>query len=252
MINPLQNFVYFTRDGINSPWVFVPNSLQTVTSYENDTLGLWKREIGREGLNFGWFHVSPNYGLIDPAPSNIIDTYIIQRGYYIANRLWLAGKTNTPPTVPTSFDLKRDYATMLDNKMISDTLILHSGKFKNIIGQYASPELRASIKVVPSAFKILTNNQIKSAIVDLTNKFFDISLWEFGETFYFSELASFIHSSLSTEIDSIVIVPLGISQVYGDLQQITANFDEIIQPSISVNDVEIIESLNPRILRQTL
>ena len=84
------------------------------------------------------------------------------------------------------------------------------------------------------------------------NEYFEIDKWEFGETFYFSELASYIHSNLSTEIDSIVFVPTGTNQVYGDLQQIFAKEDEVIQPSIAVDDVEIVDSLNPKILRQTL
>ena len=84
------------------------------------------------------------------------------------------------------------------------------------------------------------------------NVFFDIEKWEFGETFYFSELSAYIHSRLPVDIDSIVIVPKFVSQVYGDLQQIFAKEDEIIQPSISVDDIEIIESLNPRNLKQVL
>ena len=112
--------------------------------------------------------------------------------------------------------------------------------------------MQATIKVIRSSSKTLTNNQIKTIIVDAVNVFFDINKWEFGETFYFSELAAFIHSRLPVDLDSIVIVPKFNTQVFGDLQQIFAKEDEIIQPSISVDDVEIVESLNPRNLKQTL
>lgn len=252
LINPSYDFVYFNREGVNSPWVYVPYSTAVFAAYETDTYNLWKREIGREGLNFAWFHRTPRYHLIDPAASNIIDTFIIQRGYYLTNRLWLSDRINVKPLRPTSQQLKTDYADMLDNKMISDTIILHPGKIKIIIGKKASPELRASIKVIRPIYKTLTNNQVKARIVDLVNEYFEIDKWEFGETFYFSELASYIHSNLSTEIDSIVFVPTGTNQVYGDLQQIFAKEDEVIQPSIAVDDVEIVDSLNPKILRQTL
>ncbi len=255
LIDPNTNFVYFYREGLNSPWIYAPYTAEVLAAYELDRAngtGLWKREVGREGLNFAWFHRTPRYHLIDPAASNIIDTYIIQRGYYIMNRLWLSDRISQPPELPTSQKLRTDYAKLLESKMISDTIILHPGKIKIIIGKKASPELRAVIKVVRPSFKTLTNNQVKARIVDLVNEYFDIGKWEFGETFYFSELASYIHSNLSTEVDSVVIVPLGLNQSYGDLQQIFAKEDEIIQPSISVDDVEIVESLNPRILKQTL
>lgn len=252
LINRDVNFVYFTREGIYSPWVYVPYSAATVASYEADELGLWKREIGREGLNFAWFHRTPRYHLIDPAASNIIDTFILQRGYYLTNRLWLADRLQSKPVPPSSFQLRADYADMLQSKMISDTIILHPGKVKAIIGKKASPELRATIKIIRPVYKTLTNNQVKARIVDLIHKFFEIGKWEFGETFYFSELASYIHSNLSTEVDAVVFVPVGQDQVYGDLQQIYAKEDEILQPSISVDDIEVVETLNPRILKQTL
>lgn len=213
---------------------------------------MWKREIGAEGLNFLWMHRTPRYHLVDPAASNIIDWFIISRSYYFSTRLWLNGTLDTAPKPPTPFQLKSDYSELLDSKMISDTVILHPGKFKFIIGEHADDELQATIKVIRSANRTLTNNQIKTIIVDAVNIFFDINKWEFGETFYFSELAAFIHTRMPVDLDSVVIVPKFSTQVYGDLQQIFAKEDEIIQPSISVDDIEIIESLNPRNLKQIL
>lgn len=255
LINPSTDFVYFNRASTSSEWVFVPRTENVVALYDADVengTGLWKQEAGREGLNFAWFHRSPRYHLIDPAPSNIIDTYILQRGYYTSVKLWLADKTTQKPIPPSSQQLKADYGKLLDSKMISDTVILHTGAIKIIIGSKANPELQAIIKVVRPKTASLTNNQLKSAIVELVIKYFDISKWEFGETFYFSELASYIHNSLPTELDAIVFVPKSTNQVYGDLQQIYCGENEIIQPSISVTDVEVVESINPKILKQTL
>lgn len=248
-------YVYFKRDSTSDEWIYVPFSADAVASWTADQAagtGLWKREWGVEGLNFLWMHRTPRYHLIDPAASNLIDWFIISRSYYFSTRLWLSGALDTKPTPPTPFQLKSDYNELLESKMISDTVILHPGKFKFIIGKFADSELQATIKVIRSANRTLTNNQIKTIIVDAINIFFDIEKWEFGETFYFSELSAYIHSRLPVDIDSIVIVPKFVSQVYGDLQQIFAKEDEIIQPSISVDDIEIIESLNPRNLKQVL
>lgn len=250
IINREEHFVYFTREDVNSPWVHVPYSQEVVDTYEADETGNWKREIGREGLNFAWFHRTPRYHLIDPSPSNLIDTYVIQRGFYIMNRMWLAGKTSIRPVPPSSQQLRSDYGRLLDSKMISDTIIMHPGKIKVVIGSKSSRELQARIKIVRPASKTMTNNQVKAAIVDLVNEYFEIDKWEFGETFYFSELASYIHANLSNEIDAVALVPVLNTQKYGDLQQIFAKEDEIIQPSISVDDIEIVESLNPRVLKQ--
>lgn len=249
------NYVYFYRATTSSEWIFVPYSEDTVALWQEDVdagTNLWKREVGSEGLNFLWMHRTPRYHLIDPAASNIIDWFIIPRSYYFSMRLWLNDTLDTPPVPPTPFQLRSDYRQLLENKMISDTVILHPGRFKFVFGKHAAPELQASIKVIRNQNRTLTNNQIKTIIVDAVNSFFDIEKWEFGETFYFSELATYIHTRLPVDIDSVVLVPQFVTQIYGDLQQIYAKEDEIIQPSISVDDIVIIESLNPRNLKQVL
>lgn len=253
LISPT-TFVYFTRDCTDScEWVFVPYSAATLTAWQADQdsgAGLWKREQGREGLNFLWMHRTPRYHLVDPSPSNIIDAYIITRGYYTSLRQWLTGKIDQRPTPPTPFELKSSYNYLIESKMITDTLILQPGKIKLLFGSMASSQLQASFKVIRSQNKTLTNNQIKTAIVDAINTYFDINKWEFGQTFYFTDLASYIHATLPNDISSIVPVPTYSTNVFGDLFQVQAKEDEIIQPSISVDDIQIVTSLDPKTLKQ--
>jgi hypothetical protein len=249
------SYVYFRRENKNYPWEFVPFAPSVLAAFEEDRqnkIGNWKREIGREGLNFLWMHRTPRYHLTDPSPTNLIDMYVITRSFYFSTRMWLDGLLDEPPTPPTPFQLRSDLSDILGSKMISDSVILHPGKFKYIIGAKASPELRATIKVIRSASRTLTDNQVKTSIVDAVNTFFDISSWEFGEAFHFTELATYIKSRMPVDLDSVVIVPTFNTQSFGDLQQIFAEEDEILQPSISVNDIEIITSLNPRNLKMTL
>lgn len=248
------DYVYFSRDSVNDVWTLVPTTDDIIALYESGelvTLGLMKRERGRNDLNFLWLHRTPRYHLIDPAASNIIDTFIIPRGYYSEIRRWLSNESAIEPTKPSPSQLRADYGYLLNNKMISDTLVLHPGQIKVIFGSKAAPELQASIKVIQSQASALTTNQIKTRIVDLTNEFFDIQRWEFGETFYFSELSAFIHTRLPSDVDSVVLVPRSQNQVFGDLQRIVARDDEILQPNISVADIEIVSTLNPSILRQS-
>lgn len=254
LINPNTDFVYFTRACNNGacPWIWQPATSENVLAWRNDTAGLWKREIGREKINFLWMHRTPRYHLIDPASSNLIDAFIITRGYYNIYRQWLMGRIENEPEVPTSYDLRSTYNYLLDNKMISDDMILHQGKIKILFGSHASSELKASFKVVKSKSTAMSNSQIKNAIVNAINEYFDINYWEFGQTFYFTELATYIHSKLPLDINSIVLVPIYDKNIFGDMFQVYADDDEIIQASINVNDIQIVDSLNPVIMRQFL
>lgn len=246
------SWVYFNKEFPNSEWVIVPNTVENALAWAASTNGLWKRENGVYGINYLWLHRTPRYHLVDPAASNIIDMFVIPRGYYTAQKSWLSGGTVAPPEAPSSFQLRNDYGYLLQNKMISDTVVLHPGKLKVIIGSNASDPLKATIKVIRSINRTLTGNQIKTLITDIVQEYFDINKWEFGETFYFSELSAFIHTKMPVDIDSVVLVPKYQNHLFGDLLQVSAREDEIIQPSISVSDIEIVESLNPRILKQNL
>jgi len=253
LISP-STYVYFNRDCVDAcEWNYVPYSASTLAAYEQDQAngtGLWKRENGRENINFLWMHRTPRYHLVDPATSNIIDAYIITRGYYTSLRQWLTGKVSTRPTVPTPYELRASYGYLLDSKMITDTVILNAGVIKLLFGSYADNTLQATFKVVRSQNKTLTNNQIKAAIVDAINDYFDINQWEFGQTFYFTDLATYIHSTIPNDISSIVLVPTYNNHSFGDMFQVYAKENEIIQPHITVDNIVIVDSLNPQILRQ--
>ena len=83
------------------------------------------------------------------------------------------------------------------------------------------------------------------------NTYFDISNWDFGETFYFSELAAYLHTTLAPNISSILIVPSSQSSVFGSLLQINAEFNEIIQSAATVDNVEIISAITAAQINQT-
>lgn len=252
------NYVYFNRTCANGtcPWVYQPGNPENLQAYQLDfeanppDLRLWKREIGVENINFLWLHATPRYHLIDPSPSNIIDMFIVPRGYYTAYKQWLSGELSNPPTLPTTFELRSSYNYLLDNKMISDTLILHPGKIKLLFGPSADNTLQGKFLVVKNPNSVLTDNQIKTIIASAIRDFFDINLWEFGEAFYFTELATFIHTQLPADISSVVLVPLYQQHIFGDLFQVYTAEDEILQAQISVDQIEIVQSLDPLTIKQ--
>ena len=249
---PNDSYVYFTRESIDAPWVYVPYTPTVEAEWEADENNLWKREKGVENINFLWMHRTPRYHLIDPAPSNIIDAFVITRGFYSDLRLWLSNKIQDRPKNPTAFQLRNDYGYLIENKMISDTLIIQPGDIKVLFGSKANPELQASLKIVRSENSTLNDNTVKAEIVQIVNEYFDINRWEFGQSFYFTDLASRIHNALRTEIDSVVLVPRSSTHAFGSLFQVNAKESEIIQANITVDDIEIVESLNPETIRQRL
>ena len=249
---PEDGYVYFFRETSQDPWQYIPTTPEVIFEWENDQTGNWKRERGVEGINFLWLHRTPRYHLIDPAPSNIIDAFVISRGYYADLRLWLTNRVDTKPPKPTAFQLRNDYGYLIDNKMISDTLIIQPGDIKVILGSKANPELQAFLKIVRSQNRSMSDNSVKVQIVQIVNEYFDINQWEFGQPFYFTDLASRIHNRLRTEIDSVVLVPRSANHEFGTLFQVIAKESEIIQANMSVDDIEIVETLDPRALNKRL
>lgn len=271
----VKDYVYFTKQG-EQDWVVKSSSLESMIEYSKqmsldstvDTLPLsqqylnfvtsdsdcdncvkWKRYPGRSGLNFAWFHYTPNYHLVDPSSTNIMDTFIIQKGYFMEFKRWLENPQVNKPQEPTSLDMRLAYNYLLDNRMISDTIVLHPGKFKLLFGSRADVTLQAVFKVIKTPTSLLTNNQVKTAIVTTVRNFFNPTVWEFGETFYFSELSAAIHATLPNDISSIVLVPVAATNRFGDLYTILAREDEIFYPDISVDDVEIVTEYSDAILR---
>lgn len=245
-------YVYSTRADQYSPWMIIPTTPNTINNWVDDQKEgreLWKRAVGRDDLNFAWFHRSSKYHLIDPSASNIIDSFILTKGHFAAIKRWLESSGESKPNAPTSLELRTSYGYLLDNKMISDTIVLHPGKFKILFGKRAPPQLQGSFKVIRSNDRTLTDNQIKTTIVTTVRNFFNISQWEMGETFYFTELAAAIHTALPTEISSVVLVP-GLSEhQFGDLFQVIVQEDEVCYPDITVDDIEIVSNYNATNIR---
>jgi hypothetical protein len=248
------NYVYFNRacNDTTCGWTYVPYSAATLASWQADQTagtGLWIRYNGVENVNFLWMHRTPKYHLVDPSPSNIIDMYIITRGYYTSVQQWLNGELADEPQQPSGYELRGDYASLLESKMISDTVLPQSGNFKLLFGPYADETLQATLAVVRTGNTTLTDNQVKTQVVDQIQAYFDINNWDFGQTFYWTNLSTYITTNIPNVISSIVPVPL-YSNTFGALFQVFAREDEIILPNISTDQISIVTSLDPVTLKQ--
>ena len=88
----------------------------------------------------------------------------------------------------------------------------------------------------------ITDNDVKSKVIAALNDYFDISNWDFGESFYFSELSTYLHNTLVPYVSSIIIVPTN-SASFGTLFQINAEPNEILTSAATVDNVQIISAI---------
>jgi hypothetical protein len=206
---------------------------------------------GRQNLYFQYRHNSPLTSRLDPGSTNIIDLYVVTLGYYTAYQNWLKDVTNTvpQPTPPTIDQLTTEYAGLQEYKMISDNMILNSVEFKPVFGQKASEELRATIKVIRSSQSTASVSEIKNLVVANMDAYFSLDKWDFGDTFYFSELAAYIHAQIGDIVGSVVLVPLNPQKFFGDLYEIRSAPNQIFVNGATVNDIEVITALTSTNIR---
>ena len=199
----------------------------------------------RSNLYFQYKHNAPARSRIDPTPVNLIDLYILTAAYTTAYLAWLRDLTGTvaEPTPPTSSSLEIAYSTLDNFKTVSDTIVYNPAQFKPLFGAKADPSLQARFQVVINPTVGLTNNEIKTQIINAMNNYFDPSNWDFGDTFYFSELAAYLHATLAPNISSIVIVPASNSLVFGNYFQVNAEPWEIITSAATVNDIDVVTAI---------
>jgi hypothetical protein len=219
-----------------------------VDALDNPTLTLsyeYQAKVGRQDLYFQYRHNSPLTNRIDPGSTNIIDVYIVTNAYYTAYINWLQDTTGTvaEPTPPTIDALTTAYQGLQNYKMISDNMILNSAEFQPLFGQKADPALRATIKVIKAPNSTASVSAIKNAVVASMNAYFDINNWNFGDTFYFSELSAYIHQNIGSLVSSVVLVPLNTQKSFGDLYEIRSAPNQIFVNGATVNDIEVITAL---------
>jgi uncharacterized membrane protein YgcG len=128
-------------------------------------------------------------------------------------------------------------------------VVLNSVVFKPLFGSKAAPELRGIIKVVRAPNSTASISEIKSRVVASINEYFTIDKWDFGDSFFFSELSAYLHEQLGTIISSVVLVPLSPTSSFGDLYEIRSAPNEIFVNSATVADVEVIDALTQSNIR---
>ncbi|NBP58025.1 hypothetical protein EBU71_16100, partial [bacterium] len=249
---PTESDVTFTpADG--DLFYFYDPSVNVVKSYSTSSLLVsnypWVYESkyfafpGRSNLKFAYDHKAIETRRIDPSKTNLMDIYLLTKSYDTDFRNWLISDEGLEPLAPTSQSLEILYgSTLTPIKAISDELVFHPVSYKILFGNRASPALQATFKAVRNSSRPTSDNDLKARILDAISNFFAIENWEFGQSFYFTELSTYVMNIMSPDITNFVIVPKQNSN-FGSLFEIKCQGNEVFISSASATDIEIIDSL---------
>ena len=174
----------------------------------------------------------------------LFDIFLLTRSYDTEFRSYLQGFTLIEPFPPTVQSLEQNYGSYLENlKSISDEIVFHHVKYKVLFGPKAPPALQAIFKAVRNSNRNINDNNLKSRIFYLINNFFNLDNVEFGQTFNFSELSTYIMNSMGSDIVNFVIVPV-LNNSFGSLFEITCSPDEVFVNGTTIDNIEIVSSIS--------
>ena len=204
----------------------------------------YKVYVGRDLLKFQYTH-SANYdSRIDPSASNIMDVYVLTKTYDTAFRQWVSGVTAVEPLPPSSNQLNTQLSPNLNLiKSISDEIVYHPVSYKLLFGSQANLSLQATFNVVQNSSSTASSSNIIARILTAINTFFNLDNWNFGDTFYFTELSTYVLTQLNPDITSFVIVPKQAGQYFGSLFEIQCPSNQIFISCAQASDIVIVSGL---------
>lgn len=208
-------------------------------------------EAVQDSMYYKWTHYAPADNRIDPSISNIIDMVTLTQSYYDDVQVWKTQNLGISqfPVAPTTEELRIQYGDLDTYKMLSDQIVFQPATFKVLFGDQAKEEYKCTFNVVKVPSTTYTDNEIKSKVISAIDEYFNINNWDFGESFYYTELSAYIHQSLVGIIGSIVIVPTNQSSSFGNLFQIRCEPDELFISTATVANVQIVNNLTDTNMR---
>jgi hypothetical protein len=222
--------------------------LTKATSELNPSLD-YRVFLGRDNLKFQYTHNASDTHRIDPGVSNIMDVFVLTNSYDTLFRQWLNGVIPAKPLPASSDELNNLISPKLNLiKTISDEIIYHPVKYKFLFGATADKNLQAQFKVIVNSSIVISDNDVKTQILAAINNFFALGNWEFGDTFYFTEMAAYVTSQLSPNIVNFVIVPSGSTLSFGGLFEITAGPDEIFISGATISNIDIVPAITSSLI----
>ena len=221
----------------------VVKKYDAATSTLNASLD-YKVYIGRDNLKFQYIHNADYNSRIDPGASNIMDVYVLTVDYDTQFRQWLAGANIKEPMSPSSSELNSLLAPNLNLiKSISDEIVYHPVSYLLLFGSQAPDNLQATFNVVKNPASTASDNDIIARIIAAFNRFFALDNWNFGDTFYFTELSTYVMNQLTPDITNFVIVPKQGNLYFGALFEIKCPSNQILISCATGADINVVAGL---------
>ena len=243
------DYLYYFYDSSENVMKSVSTATTTLNEfvYEPDYFAY----SGRSDLKFHYVHNSGEDRRIDPSKSNLVDVFLLTSAYDASYRNWLTTGVGAEPLAPTSQSLESNFSSSLEMiKTISDEIIFQPVKYKVLFGSQATVNLQATFKAVKNSIRPISDNELKTRILSAINDFFNLSNWDFGQTFYFSELSTYVMNLLTPDITNFVIVPKS-SNNFGSLYEVACLSNEIFISGATIFDIEIIDAITSSQLKTT-
>jgi hypothetical protein len=200
---------------------------------------------GRQKLKVQYNHVPLRDNRVDSSTTNIIDMFVLTSSFNQSFRAWIAAgaKDGLRPLPLTTYGLGKLMQGIEQYKSVSDSIVYHPVNYKVLFGSGSDLRYRAAFRVTKSDGTRISDAEIRSRVIASVNRYFAADNWDFGETFFFTDLAAWVHKDLGGIISSIVLVPRQSGLLSSDLFQIKCDNDELFISSATVADVEVITSL---------
>ena len=235
-------YFYFVKTGVVKKLAAANQPLVASLDY--------KVFVGRDKIKFQYTHSADYDSRIDPGATNIIDVFVLTKGYDTLFRQWIAGAAITKPLPPSSAELYDIISPSLSLiKSISDEVIYHPVNYKILFGTIAEDNLQASFKVIKNPSQVISDNDVKVKVITAINQFFNLDNWDFGDTFYFTELSTYVMNQAAPYIANFVIVPRQTGLNFGSLFEIKSASDQLFINGATVDDIEIITSITPSMIK---
>ena len=198
--------------------------------------------LGRGGLKFQYVHSADYDSRIDPGSSNIVDIYVLTKDYDTAFRQWVSSG-GTEPLPPSSDQLNSLLSSNLNLiKSISDEIVYHPVSYKLLFGSQADTNLQATFNVMINPNSSVSNADVQARILTAINTFFSLDNWNFGDTFYFSELSTYVINQLSPDVINFAIVPTKPGLFFGNLFEITCPSNQILISCATTSNIVIVDA----------
>jgi hypothetical protein len=247
-------------DPDNSGYPTDPTAFQTISTVEEVSLGETvvdgytylvidsngtETKDGRNGLHIKYNRISDLSQVIDPSTTNIIDTYVLTKSYDAKFRTWMKydGRSYTKPAHPTIYELRNMFGSLESKKSISDQIVYRPVRFRILFGEMAGEDVQARFIVTKTTNATMSDTEIKQKVISLIESYFDIDNWDFGETFYFTEMAAYVHNNMIGQVAQITLEPINMSIPKNSLFEIRIDSDEMFIPSLKSSDIVVNDNI---------